>query len=113
MAGFRFANPRASSWFESPPAPPTGSAAGFDPLAVRAALENVDIAACWVPGSTHGSGTARVTFNPNGGVGLVEIVNPVEGATLDPGCAAQRFGNLRVAPFAGAPIAVTGVIFVG
>jgi hypothetical protein len=86
---------------------------GFDPALARAIVEDVDIAACWVPGSTHGTGTVRLTFNPRGDVGLVEIVNPVEGATLDANCAAQRYNALRVLPFNGAPITVTGNIYVG
>jgi hypothetical protein len=86
---------------------------GFDAEGARAAIESVDLAACWVPGSTHGSGVARITFNPAGDVGLVEVVNPVEGATLDTGCASRRFNELRMTPFDGAPISVTGRIFVG
>jgi len=89
-------------------------AAGFpDAASIRTAIESVDVATCWEPGSTHGAGTARVTFKPSGDVGMIEIQNPVEGARADTDCLTRRYGSLRLPPFVGNPIAVSGMMVVG
>jgi hypothetical protein len=100
--------PPVAAPIDGSPAP-----AGFDPAQARAAVEAVDVAECWAPGSTHGMGVARVTFHPSGTVGLVEVTNPVDGASLDAACMARKYGSLRVTPYSGAPIAVTANIIVG
>jgi len=96
---------------ETPPAPP--SLPGFDPVAAHGAVESVDVSSCWAPGSAHGYGTARVTFNPSGTVELVEVVNPAQAAAVDATCVSQRYGALSLPAFSGGPVAVTGRFFVG
>ena len=100
--------PPTAAKIDGTPAPP-----GFDPVQARAAVEGVDLAMCWRPGGTHGTGVARVTFNAAGNVGLVEINQTVEGAAFDPDCMSRQFDSLRITPYAGAPIAVTANIIVG
>ena len=85
----------------------------FDPVAAHGVVEAVDVASCWAPGAVRGYRSVRVTFNPGGEVGLVEVMNPESVAPVDPSCVSSKFATVHVPAFAGAPVAVKGSFYVG
>jgi hypothetical protein len=85
----------------------------FDAVAAHGVVEGVDVSSCWAPGAARGYRSVRVTFNPEGDVGLVEVMTTEVAAPVDPSCVSSKFAAVRVPAFAGAPVVVKGSFFVG
>jgi hypothetical protein len=92
----------------------SGGAAGrgFDVVAAHGALDAVQPSSCWARGTARGYGRARVTFGASGGVQMVEIASPVQGASPDTDCVARMYASATVPPFHGASVTAYTTFFV-
>jgi len=85
---------------------------GFDPVAAHGALDAINPTSCWAAGAAHGYGRARVTFGTGGTVQLVQITNPVQGASPDKECIARKYTSATVPPFHGTDVTAYTTFFV-
>jgi len=108
--------PVAPTPIARPIAPPTP--VGPKPVAnpnekdarARLAMANGVLAACKQPGGTSGTGTANVTFGPDGNV-IGVFVNPPYGGTKEGDCVAGQFRRVKVNPFDGGPMTINNHSF--
>jgi hypothetical protein len=78
----------------------------FPAAEARAALSDVDLAACRDTGAPRGHGHAQVTFNPDGAVSKVVVDTPDGLPAPAVQCIGDRLGAVRVAEYKGSLVTV-------